>query len=242
MRSTPQLPLATPKFDLENTIKKGKSSQEGIPAATPSDSGNLQTSPFKDPTSASNSPFLPFVGVFKSLNFGSFPIEFSPSRTHLEEIFYSHVSPDIIKWFRPRILEDFPTLGFPTPPPFEVVVSKEGETSFPLNPILFSSNTQLFPFSPRNTTPSPPVSPRVHIPMEGANPPRNRMDAIVVTRHAPLVLPQPMNSLPVGDYLKYTPKFTGEEDITTEEHLSAFYSYENNINIENEDVWLNLFL
>ena len=38
------------------------------------------------------------------------------------------------------------------------------------------------------------------------------------------------------------PKFTGEEDITAEEHLSTFYSYEYNLNIENEDVWLRVFV
>jgi hypothetical protein len=38
------------------------------------------------------------------------------------------------------------------------------------------------------------------------------------------------------------PKFTGEEDIIVEEHLSAFYSYANNLNIENEDVWLRDFV
>jgi hypothetical protein len=78
--------------------------------------------------------------------------------------------------------------------------------------------------------------------MPGANPPRNRMDAIVASRYAPLVLPQPMNSLPVGDYLKYMPKFTGEEDITAEEHLASFYSYDDNLNIENEDVWMRFFV
>jgi hypothetical protein len=50
--------------------------------------------------------------------------------------------------------------------------------------------------------------------MAGANPPRNIMDAIVAARYAPMVLPQPMNALPVGDYLKYMPKFTGEGDVT----------------------------
>jgi hypothetical protein len=50
--------------------------------------------------------------------------------------------------------------------------------------------------------------------MEGANLPRNRMDSIVAARYAPLVLPQPMNVLPIGDYIKYMPNFTGEEDIT----------------------------
>jgi hypothetical protein len=62
------------------------------------------------------------------------------------------------------------------------------------------------------------------------------MDAIVAARYAPLVLPQPMNALPVGDFLKYIPKFTGEEYITSKEHLVAFYSYEDNLNIENEYV------
>jgi hypothetical protein len=123
-------------------------------------------------------------------------------------------------------------LGLPTPPPVKVVVTKEEETSFPFNPIPSSSKiqplplkteTSLFklPFSPNIQaavvpvkTPSSPCSPTVHNPMAGANPPRNRMDAIVAARYAPLILPQPMNALPVGDYLKYMPKFIGEEDIT----------------------------
>jgi hypothetical protein len=78
--------------------------------------------------------------------------------------------------------------------------------------------------------------------MAVVNPHANRMDAIVVARYVPLVLPQPMNSLPPGDYLKYMPKFTREEDITTEEHLAAFYSYADNQNIENEDVWMRVFV
>jgi len=47
--------------------------------------------------------------------------------------------------------------------------------------------------------------------MVGANPPVNRMYAIVAARYSPLILPQPMNPLPSGDYLKYMPKFMGEE-------------------------------
>jgi hypothetical protein len=68
--------------------------------------------------------------------------------------------------------------------------------------------------------------------MVGVNPPRNGMDSIVAARYAPLVLPQPMNSLPTRNYLKYMPKFMGEEDITIKEHLVAFYSYVDNLNIE----------
>jgi hypothetical protein len=137
---------------------------------------------------------------------------------------------------------DFPSPSFTTPPPVKVAAFIERETSVPSSPLLF-------PFVPRNTppispvrTPSPPSPPLVHIPMAGANPLRNIMDAIVATRYAPLVLPQLMNALPAGDYLKYMPKFTGEEDITAEEHLVAFYSYADNLNIEHEDVWMRVFV
>jgi len=78
--------------------------------------------------------------------------------------------------------------------------------------------------------------------MVGANPPRNRMDGIVATRYTPLVLLHPMNSLPIGEYLKYMPKFTGEEDITAAEHLATFYSYPDNLSIENDDVWMRVFV
>jgi hypothetical protein len=78
--------------------------------------------------------------------------------------------------------------------------------------------------------------------MVGVNPPRNRMDFIVATRYAPLVLPQPLNSLPSCGYLKQLPKFMDEGDITAEEHLATFYSYADNYVIVNEDVWMKIFV
>jgi hypothetical protein len=78
--------------------------------------------------------------------------------------------------------------------------------------------------------------------MERANPPRNRMDTIVATIYAPLVLPQPFNALLAGGYLKKLPKFTGEGDITTKEHLATFYSYVDNYVIVEEDVWMRIFV
>ena len=64
----------------------------------------------------------------------------------------------------------------------------------------------------------------------------------MAARYAPLALPQPLNALPQGDYLKYLPKYTGEGDGTfVEEHLAAFYSYADNQNIEHEDVRTRLF-
>jgi hypothetical protein len=68
------------------------------------------------------------------------------------------------------------------------------------------------------------------------------MDSIVEKRYGPLVLPLPMNDIPTGGYLNYMPKFMGEEDITTEENLVSFYNCVDNLNIENEDVWMRVFV
>jgi len=38
------------------------------------------------------------------------------------------------------------------------------------------------------------------------------------------------------------PKFIGEEDILAEEQLVVFYNYADNLNIENEDVWMRVFV
>jgi hypothetical protein len=139
------------------------------------------------------------------------------------------------------VSEYFPTRGFTNPHP--IVADTDGEIAFPSGPLSFSSNPLLLPFPPRGSvlvsqvrTPYPPNSPPPHIPMAGVDPPVNRMDTIMATRYAPLVLPQPMNALLARDYLKYMPKFTGEEDITVEEHLATFYKYADNLNIENKDV------
>ena len=69
--------------------------------------------------------------------------------------------------------------------------------------------------------------------MEGENPPKARMEDIIVARYAPLVFPQPLNSLPVDGYLKKFPKFMGEGDITAKEQLESFYSFTDNHSIKN---------
>jgi hypothetical protein len=48
--------------------------------------------------------------------------------------------------------------------------------------------------------------------------------------------------MPARDYQKYMPKFTGEGDVSIEEHIEAFYSYAENLNIEEEDVWTRVFV
>jgi len=45
-----------------------------------------------------------------------------------------------------------------------------------------------------------------------------------------------------GDYQEFMPKFTGTEGITTEENLEAFYSYADNLDINEEDVWMKVFV
>ena len=66
--------------------------------------------------------------------------------------------------------------------------------------------------------------------------PLTKMERILVAKYALLNLPNPLSAMPTGYYLKYMPKFTGERDFIAEEHLEAFYSYAENINIEQEDV------
>jgi hypothetical protein len=139
--------------------------------------------------------------------------------------------------FRPNPSEYSTTPCFTTPPPVTTVVEGR-EISVPFSSKAYFPDLLQFPSHSVSSTPVLPLqtslSPSFPTPvvlMAGANPPLNIMDAIVATRYAPLILPQPMNPLPAGDYLKYMPKFTGEEDITVEEHLTAFYSYADNLNI-----------
>jgi hypothetical protein len=75
-----------------------------------------------------------------------------------------------------------------------------------------------------------------------APPPLTKMQQILAARYAPLILPNPVSAMPTGDYQKYMPKFTGEGDVTVEEHIEAFYSYAENLNIEEEDVWTRVFV
>jgi hypothetical protein len=94
-----------------------------------------------------------------------------------------------------------------------------------------SISTPFVTKSPTVAIPIPAVISQVHtiatlIPTgiaQMANPP-TRIQLIVVARYAPLVLPIPLHDFPQGDYLKYLSKFTREGEVTTEEHLIAFYS------------------
>jgi hypothetical protein len=109
------------------------------------------------------------------------------------------------------------------------------QTSFPLenspplhSPSVEESKKKLSPLSPLIIMAAPP--------------PLTKMQQILAARYVPLILPNPVSSMPTGDYQKYMPKFTGEGDVTAEEHIEAFYSYAENLNIEEEDVWTRVFV
>ena len=72
--------------------------------------------------------------------------------------------------------------------------------------------------------------------------PLDMMDRMVAAIYAPLVLPQPLNSLPGGYYQKYLPRFNGQGETIVEEHWDAFLSYADNHNIEVKDVWMRMFV
>jgi hypothetical protein len=91
---------------------------------------------------------------------------------------------------------------------------------------------------------SPPSSPILLTPKTPkiTNMAADRMDEIVTTRYAPLVLPQVMFSFPPNDYMRYLPRFNGEGAVTAEENLSSFYIFADNFNVEHVDVWMRLFV
>ena len=67
------------------------------------------------------------------------------------------------------------------------------------------------------------------------------MEDIIAARYAPLVLPHPLNALLADGFLKQLPKFTGEGDVTADEHLEAFYSFTDDNVIMHADVWMRIF-
>ena len=53
--------------------------------------------------------------------------------------------------------------------------------------------------------------------MAAQQPPLDMMDRMVEARYAPLILPQPLNALPGGDYQKYLPRFNRQGETPTKE-------------------------
>jgi len=68
-----------------------------------------------------------------------------------------------------------------------------------------------------------------------------KMERIIAARYGPLVLSTHLNAMPTGEYHNYMPKFTRTEGVTTKEHLESFYSYADNLDISEDDVWMRVF-
>jgi hypothetical protein len=215
-------------------LRKGKAPEE---EASNAETGNPSSPSVR--TLFSPPQFLnrPPSGVSRFLNFGSVPAEFSPPSLGLEgEILVTPLSSEVVPWHRPRTTKYLPTPAQGGAP------ADLSSLVFSLNPLLFPTPFRdSFPAAPSQTS-SPPSSPPPSIPMAGVNPPMTRMEAIIAARYAPLVLHQPLNALPADGYLKKLPKFTGEGDVTADEHLEAFYSFTDDNVIMHVDVWMRIFV
>jgi len=75
---------------------------------------------------------------------------------------------------------------------------------------------------------------------QGLAPPP-RVFTKVASRYAPLVLPIPLHDLP-ENYIKYLPKFTGEGDLTTTEHINFFDQFADILGIEHENIYSRLLV
>jgi len=120
------------------------------------------------------------------------------------------------------------------------------QSSSPLNlsPKKASHSVQNIPLSMPSIKLLPTIQSTSLLPhtpvMEGQQAP-TKIERIVATRYGPLVLPIPLNPIHVGEYHKYMPKFTGTEGVTAKEHLEYFYSYADNLDISENDVWMRVF-
>jgi len=116
----------------------------------------------------------------------------------------------------------YKTSYFPSFPP---------EESFPFKLVPSDSNPKPVEES---TSSHPLITLTINMVRVGYN--LTKMWRILVAIYAPLNLANPPSAMPTGDYQKYMPKFTREGDVTAEEHIEVFYSYAENLNIEEEDV------
>ena len=83
---------------------------------------------------------------------------------------------------------------------------KNSKTVSPGKIPLFHLKVGKTPFHPSSSQISPSLK-SVNLKMAAQNQPIDMMDQMVAARYAPLVLPQPFNALPRGDYQKYMHRF-----------------------------------
>jgi len=116
--------------------------------------------------------------------------------------------------------------------PLDLSLKKASHTVHRI-PLSLSSISLISTIQSASTFPPIPVMVGQHAPM--------KIERIIAARYGPLVLPVPLNAMPAGEYQKYMPKFTSTERVTAEEHLESFYSYADNLDISEDDVWMRVF-
>jgi hypothetical protein len=117
----------------------------------------------------------------------------------------------------------------------------ERSVSLPLSNIMFSfpeiytpNFCEASPYTPRVSASNPLMAAHGGAGARGGAPrgpagdqaPLPGIFAKVATKYAPLVLPVPLHDLP-ENYMKSLPKFTGEGDLTTQEHTNFFDQFAN---------------
>lgn len=63
----------------------------------------------------------------------------------------------------------------------------------------------------------------------------------LLNKYSPLDLPQTLSVMP-QDYLKFFPRFNGEDENTAQRHIETFCAFVENLNVEQLDVVLRLFV
>jgi hypothetical protein len=79
--------------DPEKIIRKGKAFRESTSIVEPGIFNDFHYPVVRNPISTSHSTVIPSVGVFRTLNFGSVPVKFSPPGFLLEEKALSFLFP-----------------------------------------------------------------------------------------------------------------------------------------------------
>jgi hypothetical protein len=191
---------------------------------------NTKSSPQKEDSSSSlfdSSPSKPSKGVLHT--YTNLPV--------LEEILHDLSSKG--EENLALLLSQFYRASY-FPPTSET--STQGEV---IQPFLSNSGNSSPPSPPMSSSSplsSPTSSSSVSTTKTAMATPLTRMEQILANRYAPLVLPNPLSTMPTSDYQKYMPKFTGVGEYTAEEHIEEFYAYAENINISEEDVWTRVFV
>jgi len=67
------------------------------------------------------------------------------------------------------------------------------------------------------------------------------LPGFLLNKYAPLNLPQPLSVIP-QDYLKFLPRFNGEDDNTSQRRIETFCAFVKNLNVEQLDVVMRLFV